>query len=68
MSETEALPEPMVRVLGEYERHLAVERDLTARTAGLGTAEMGSELERLEQLGLVEQDRARWRLAALAHE
>lgn len=39
-----------------------------ARTAGLGTIDVGAELIRLEGLGLVECDQARWRLAALAHE
>lgn len=39
-----------------------------ARTAGLSPVEVATELERLEELGLVEADRNGWRLAALAQE
>jgi integrase/recombinase XerC len=45
------LPEPMARVLGEYERHLAAERDLTAHTVRAYTADVMSLLEHAARLG-----------------
>src|SRR4051794_6963693 len=41
----------MARVLGEYERHLAAERDLTAHTVRAYTADVGSLLEHAARLG-----------------
>jgi len=54
VSETDALPEPMARVLGEYERHLAVERDLTAHTVRAYMADVGGLLEHASRLGITD--------------
>jgi integrase/recombinase XerC len=48
------LPEPMARVLGEYERHLTAERDLTAHTVRAYTADVTSLLEHAARLGHVD--------------
>lgn len=45
------LPEPMARVLGEYERHLVSERDLTAHTVRAYTADVAGLLEHASRLG-----------------
>ena len=46
-----ALPEPMVAVLGDYERHLAVERDLTPHTVRAYLADVAGLLEHAARLG-----------------
>lgn len=51
MTDTDVLPEPMARVLGEYERHLAVERDLTVHTVRAYVADVRSLLEHASRLG-----------------
>ncbi|GEP33132.1 tyrosine recombinase XerC [Nocardioides szechwanensis] len=45
------LPEPMARVLGEYERHLVSERDLTAHTVRAYTSDVAGLLEHASRLG-----------------
>ncbi len=45
------LPEPMVRVLGEYERHLVSERDLTAHTVRAYLADVAGLLDHAHRLG-----------------
>ena len=45
------LPEPMAAVLGDYERHLAVERDLTAHTVRAYVADVAGLLEHAARLG-----------------
>lgn len=47
----EELPEAMARVLGDYERHLAVERDLTAHTVRAYLGDIASLLEHARRLG-----------------
>src|SRR5690606_16418548 len=47
----ESLPEPMARVLGDYERHLAVERDLSEHTVRAYLGDLGSMLEHAHRLG-----------------
>jgi integrase/recombinase XerC len=49
--EVDALPEPMARVLGEYERHLSGERDLTAHTVRAYVADVSSLLDHAARLG-----------------
>ena len=49
--EPDELPEPMARVLGEYERHLTAERDLTAHTVRAYVADVGSLLDHGARLG-----------------
>lgn len=51
MTDGDALPEPMARVLGEYERHLGVERDLTVHTVRAYVADVGSLLDHAARLG-----------------
>ena len=54
MSEEEQpseLPEPMARVLGEYERHLSAERDLTAHTVRAYLGDVGGLLDHATRLG-----------------
>lgn len=46
-----ALPEAMVRVLGEYERHLSAERDVTAHTLRAYLADVAGLLEHARRLG-----------------
>ena len=46
------LPEPLARVLGDYERHLAVERDLTHHTVRAYTADVAGILAHASRLGL----------------
>jgi integrase/recombinase XerC len=45
------LPEAMVRVLGEYERHLSAERDLTAHTLRAYLADVAGLLEHARRMG-----------------
>jgi integrase/recombinase XerC len=45
------LPEPMARVLADYERHLGIERDLTAHTVRAYVADVGALLEHAARLG-----------------
>lgn len=47
----DALPEAMAAVLGEYERHLAVERDLTAHTVRAYVTDVGGLLDHTARLG-----------------
>jgi integrase/recombinase XerC len=49
--EPSELPEPMARVLGEYERHLTAERDLTPHTVRAYVADVGSLLDHSARLG-----------------
>ena len=51
MTDADALPEPMARVLGDYERHLAVERDLTPHTVRAYLADIGGLLDHASRLG-----------------
>src|SRR5690349_7380325 len=44
----------MARVLGEYERHLAVERDLTAHTVRAYVADVGGLLDHAARLGVTD--------------
>ncbi len=46
------LPEPLVRVLGEYERHLISERDLAAHTVRAYLGDLNSLLEHASRLGI----------------
>ena len=55
MSDQEGeLPEPMARVLGEYERHLTAERDLAAHTVRAYLGDIGGLLEHAGRLGLTD--------------
>ena len=45
------LPEPMARVLGEYERHLVAERDLSAHTVRAYLGDVAGLLEHAARLG-----------------
>lgn len=49
--ETDGLPEPMARVLGEYERNLSAERDLTAHTVRAYLGDVAGLLEHAARLG-----------------
>ncbi len=48
---TEPLPEPLVRVLGEYERHLRSERDLAAHTVRAYLTDIAGLLDHAVRLG-----------------
>jgi integrase/recombinase XerC len=50
----DVLPEPMARVLGEYERHLVAERDLTAHTVRAYVGDVQGLLEHAARLGHVD--------------
>lgn len=50
-AQDDALPEAMARVLGEYERHLAAERDLTAHTVRAYVADVAGLLDHAARLG-----------------
>ncbi len=50
----EPLPEGLARVLGEYERHLRSERDLTVHTVTAYTADIGGLFEHAVRLGITE--------------
>jgi integrase/recombinase XerC len=45
------LPEPMARVLGDYERHLSAERDLTVHTVRAYVGDIAGLLEHAHRLG-----------------
>ena len=45
------LPEPMIRVLGDYERHLVSERDLTPHTVRAYLADVAGVLDHAHRLG-----------------
>lgn len=45
------LPEPLTRVLGDYERHLAAERGLAAHTVRAYVGDLAGLLEHLHRLG-----------------
>lgn len=47
----DALPEAMARVLGEYERHLVSERDLTPHTVRAYLADLAGLLEHCHRMG-----------------
>jgi integrase/recombinase XerC len=49
--ERDELPEPMARALGEFERHIAVERDLTPHTVRAYLGDLSSLLVHLTRLG-----------------
>jgi integrase/recombinase XerC len=50
--EEPGLPEPMVRLLGDYERHLVSERDLTPHTVRAYLGDVSSLLDHCVRLGL----------------
>ena len=52
----EDLPEPMARVLGDYERHLVAERDLTPHTVRAYLGDVAGILEHARRLGLDRPD------------
>ena len=47
----DSLPEPMARVLADYERHLTAERDLTPHTVRAYLGDIGGMLEHAARLG-----------------
>lgn len=51
VGEEEHLPESMARVLGDYERHLASERDLTEHTVRAYLGDIASMLDHAHRLG-----------------
>lgn len=53
-ADPEELPQAMARVLGDYERHLTVERDLTEHTVRAYLGDIASLLEHARRLGDVE--------------
>jgi integrase/recombinase XerC len=54
VSEPDGLPEGFVRLLGEYERHLVSERDLTAHTVRAYLGDISSLLDHAHRLGFSE--------------
>jgi integrase/recombinase XerC len=52
----EALPEPFARALGDYERHLRSERDLSEHTVRSYLGDLESMLEHCHRLGLTRLD------------
>jgi integrase/recombinase XerC len=52
--EADELPEPMARVLGEYERHLVSERDLAAHTVRAYLGDVAGLLEHAARMGHVD--------------
>ncbi|WP_408896126.1 tyrosine recombinase XerC [Nocardioides sp. R1-1] len=50
----DALPEPLARTLGDYERHLVAERDLAPHTVRAYLGDIGGLLEHAGRLGLAE--------------
>jgi integrase/recombinase XerC len=50
----DGLPEPMVRVLGEYERHLVSERDLTPHTVRAYLTDVAGLLDHAARMGFSE--------------
>ena len=57
VDEADELPEPMARVLGEYERHLVSERDLAAHTVRAYLGDVAGLLEHAARLGHVDVTR-----------
>jgi integrase/recombinase XerC len=55
--EADELPEPMARLLGEYERHLVSERDLAAHTVRAYLGDVAGLLEHAARLGHVDATR-----------
>jgi integrase/recombinase XerC len=53
-AESAELPEPMARVLGDYERHLTAERDLAAHTVRAYLGDVGGLLDHASRLGMTE--------------
>jgi len=53
----EHLPEPMARVLADYERHLVAERDLAVHTVRAYLADLAGLLEHAARLGHTDVDR-----------
>jgi integrase/recombinase XerC len=53
----EHLPEPMARVLADYERHLVSERDLAAHTVRAYLADVSGLLEHAARIGHTDVDR-----------
>ena len=51
VAEPEGLPEGFVRLLGDYERHLVSERDLTAHTVRAYLGDVSSLLDHAHRLG-----------------
>jgi integrase/recombinase XerC len=54
VDETGLLPEPMARVLADYERHLRAERDLTPHTVRAYVADVAGVLDHAHRLGLTD--------------
>ena len=50
------LPEPLARLLGDYERHLTAERDLTAHSVRAYVGDIASLLDHAHRLGLESVD------------
>ena len=50
------LPEPLARLLGDYERHLTAERDLTAHSVRAYVGDIASLLDHANRLGLESVD------------
>jgi integrase/recombinase XerC len=55
--EAEELPEPMARLLGEYERHLVSERDLATHTVRAYLGDVAGLLQHAARLGHVDATR-----------
>jgi integrase/recombinase XerC len=53
-AESAELPEPMARVLGDYERHLTAERDLAAHTVRAYLGDVGGLLDHASRLGMTD--------------
>ncbi|ANH38958.1 Tyrosine recombinase XerC [Nocardioides dokdonensis FR1436] len=51
-ADVELLPEAFVRLLGDYEQHLAVERDLTPHSVRAYTTDIAGLLEHARRLGI----------------
>ena len=54
MTDPAILPEPMARVLGDYERHLSAERDLTTHTVRAYVGDVAGLLDHASRLGLLD--------------
>lgn len=54
VSEPDGLPEAFARLLGEYERHLVSERDLTAHTVRAYLGDISSLLDHAHRLGFAD--------------
>jgi integrase/recombinase XerC len=53
-AERPELPEPMARVLGDYERHLSAERDLATHTIRAYLGDVGGLLDHASRLGMTD--------------